>query len=1043
MINLNEREEKVLGYWKEHDIYKKIKDRNMGKKKFYFLDGPPNAYGLATHHLWVYTIKDAITKYRRFSGYHVHDRGGFDVHGLPIENKIERSLNLASKDDIEKKVGIAAFVKACKDYVDKEMPESVELLKRFGVTMDLETYYVPYRSQYISKGWGIFKTMYDKGLLYKDLKPMAYCPRCGTVLSAQGPEVEYKDESDNSIFVRYKIKSSPKAKLPSNTYLVIWTTTPWTLPANMSIAVNPNVEYVVVGINGTNYVVAKGRLAPFMQAVGKGNVVNDKIMGSELEGTTYSSPLEHKVAIQKKFSKYHKVILGEQFVTVTDGTGLLHVAPGHGPEDYILAKKNKIAVFSPIDKEGRYTEEAGDYKGLMVPKEANEVVISDLKASGDLLHSGSITHTYPHCWRCHSKLIYRATEQWFVKISRIKKKMLSQNEKIEWHPDFGQKWFADAVESSPDWCISRQRFWGAPIPIWVCAGCKEIEVMGSVKELVERAGLAHEPKDMDLHKPHIDGISFSCRKCGGTMKRVPDTIDVWYESGIAHTASLTDEEFAELYPADCITESLDQIRGWFATLLRTGVIAHGKTPFKRVLMGGMMKDEFGEEMHRSHGNAVSPQDLMGISSVDGWRLFCASKPRYMDLKLRKDELKEANNHVIMLYNIAELAKELSMLSGLDTKHVRRPSTTRLHSEDRWILSRLNTLIMTVNEKMDSYNIDEAVVSMRDFMVEDFSRFYIKLAKQRVSEASKAELKRLANLIGYILKNFIILMSIVTPFTSEHIYIDMFQEKDSVLLDDWPRSAKHMVDKELESDMAIVKESITALLNSREKAGLSLRWPVASATLEVTDDRSFSTLERLSLIVENSVNAKKLLLKRVGGVREEIKPLFARLGPDFKEKASAVSEAMKEVNAEELKSSVARQGYYELHTIKGTVLLKPEHFTIVQAVEKGEAVLFRYGKAFVDKEISTELKEETMLREVIRRIQMMRKDTKLTKLDHIAVEINASEGMLDIMKRHEKELGKLVKAKNIMLSRQSRNTPGFNYKDWDVLGDMFNIGIKKL
>ena len=906
--------------------------------------------------------------------------------------------------------------------------------------MDWDTYYVPYKSAYISKGWEIFKKMHGNGLLYKDLKPMAYCARCGTVLSAQGPEVEYADEKDNSIFVRYKVRSSPKLNLPENTYLVIWTTTPWTLPANMAIAVNPKVEYVVAVVEGLNYIVAKDRLDVFTNELGKSNIVKSNFMGSELEGTLYSSPLEGKVPAQKSFNKYHKVLLDEQLVSVSEGTGLLHVAPGHGPEDYLLAKRNKIPVFSPIDMHARYTEDAGAYKGIIVPKEANDAVLGDLKASGDLLFSGTLTHTYPHCWRCHSKLIFLATPQWFINVGKIKRKMLKQNEKISWHPQFAQKWFADAIESSPDWCISRQRYWGAPLPIWICEQCNEMEVVGSVKELMERSGMQKEPTDMELHKPHIDAVTLKCKKCAGTMKRVIDTVDVWYESGIAHTASLSEEEFARLYPADYITESLDQIRGWFSTLLRTGVAAHGKTPFRSVTIGGMMKDEFGGEIHRSHGNAVSTDDLLKLSSVDGWRLFVTSKPRYLDLKLKKDELREANNHVIMLYNISELAKEFSALSGFDLKGVKKPSMSKLQGEDLWILSRLNTLIEQVTRQLDDYSIDEAIGALRNFFVEDFSRFYLKFAKQRAADAGKGELRRIANITGYVLRNLVIMLSIATPFSCEHIYREMFaQNGESVFLAQWPKSTKKAVNPELEKNMEVVKDSITALLNSREKAGISLRWPVAMATLEVTSDSAYSALEKLSGIVENYVNAKKIVLKKVSGVKEEVKPVFAKLGPAFKEKAGAVANALKNASASDIRSSIDKQGYYLLNIGTGEVEIRPEQFTIVQGVEEGDAVLFKYGKAFVDENIPTELKEEALLREFERQVQLARKEINLKKTDKIELGYEALPDMQKIIEANAKKVKKDLGAASL----KSKLIEGMQHKEVNLEGAIVKISVKKI
>lgn len=1039
MINLKEREEKIVEYWKVYDIHKKLKQKNMGNKKFYFLDGPANAYGLAVHHLWVYTIKDLMLKYQRYKGMDVHDRPGFDVHGLPIENKIERKFNLRSKQDIEH-MGIDNFVKECKAYTEIEIKGSIELLKRFGVFMDFDNTYLPYTVDYINKGLQIFKKMYDRKLIYKGLKPLAYCPHCETVLSANGPEVEYKEISDNSVFVRFKVdEKKSRLKLSPDTYLVIWTTTPWTLPSNMAIAVNPKALYVVASSEGKDYIVAKDRLDAFTDAIGKSTVVKKEFYGSDLAGTGYTSPLVEQVPIQK-FAKYHRVLLSEAMVSLSEGTGLLHVAPGHGPEDFVLAKANRIPVFSPVDVHARYTDDAGKYEGLLLPDSANSAVMEDLRASGDLLFAGSLTHPYPCCWRCNSKLIYRATDQFFVNVEKIKKKMLSENQKIEWHPQFAQKWFADAVESSPDWCISRQRYWGAPLPIWVCDGCKEMEVLGSVNELVERAGLQKEPKDMELHKPHIDSITFKCRKCNGTMKRVPDIIDVWFESGIAHTASLTDEEFTRLYPADWISESLDQIKAWFSALLRTGVAANRKRPYLRVTIGGMMKDELGEEMHRNKGNAVTPKDIMEMVSVDGFRLWCSAKPRWQDLKLKKVELTDSDGDIIMLYNIAELVKEFASLSGYDLKQVKRPGTSQMGQEDLYILSRLNSLIVKFTDSMDSYEIDKAVSELRNFIVEDFSRFYLKFAKQRAVDASKGELKRIAALTGYVLYNAAIMLSISAPLCTEYIFINLFsKDGSSIFMEKWPKPRKKLIDERLESKMIIAKGVISAILNSREKAGVSLRWPISRAVVEVTDDSAYTALQEMAPIIESYTNAKKLEIIRVSGIKKEIRPLFAKIGPSFKERAGEVAEALKSADPDELIKAIDDSGEYLLRAGNGNVSIKAEHFTIVERAEEGDRVAFKYGAAYIDKELSNELKDEALLREFERNIQMMRKELKLSRLDSIELNYEAVGELMRIIPREIKRIKKGLRTKHIgtKLDRSAL------VRELEIKGELVNVSVKRV
>ncbi len=1038
MIDLKGREEKVLAYWKEHGVNGRVRARNKGRKKFYFLDGPPNAYGLAVHHLWVYTVKDLMLKYKRYRGFDVHDRPGFDVHGLPIENKIERRLNLKSKQEIEK-MGVENFVKACKDYAESGINGSIELLKRFGVFMDFDSTYIPYTATYINKGWQIFKRIYDKKLLYRGLKPLAYCPHCETVLSASGPEVEYKDAQDTSVFVRFKvIGKSSKIELSQDTYLVIWTTTPWTLPSNMAIAANPKAVYVAASLEGKDYIIAKDRLDVFTEAVGS-TVVKKEFYGSELVGTMYESPLAEQVPAQKKFAKYHRVLPGEAIVSLGEGTGLLHIAPGHGPEDFAVAKANGIPVFSPVDMHARYTADAGKYAGLEVPGAANEAVLKDLRASGDLLFEGQLVHSYPFCWRCGSKLIYRATDQFFINVGKIRRKMLSENQKVKWYPGFAQKWFADAVESSPDWCISRQRYWGAPIPLWICGACNAFEVMGSTKELELRAKLDAPLDDMHLHKPYIDRIEFGC-KCGGTMKRTPDLFDVWYESGISHTASLTDEEFVRLYPADWITESLDQIRGWFSTLLRTGVAANGRRPFNSVTIGGMMKDEIGEEMHRNKGNAITPDDIMRMVSVDGFRLWCASKPRWQDLKLKKSELRDSDGEIIMLYNIAELVKELSVISGYPSREVKRPGTSKLEPEDLYILSRLNSLISEFTEHMDSYQIDDAINKLRTFIIEDFSRFYLKFAKQRAVDATRGQLKRIAGLTSYVLYNISIMVSVAAPLAAEHIFSELFsKDGDSVFMEGWPKASARLVDKQLEGKMQIAKDAISAILNSREKAGVSLRWPISRAVVEVTGDDAYAALQELSGIVESYVNAKRLELKRVSGTKKEVVPLFAEIGPAFRGEAQAVADALKDASADEVLKAIETAGSYQLHTKNGMAEVTPKHFTVVERPEAAESASFRHGIAYIDKELSRELKDEALLREFERNIQMARKEMGLSRMDGIELNYEAVGELSRIIPMRMKELKRSIKARRIGKGIDSSAL----VKRFEIEGESVGVSLKKI
>ena len=1045
-MDLKDKEGQILNYWAESGINEKVRKANEANKKFYFLDGPPYASGeLGVHHVWVHTIKDLVLRYKRYKGLNVHDRAGFDVHGLPIEFKVEKKLNIQSKHDIEDRVGVETFVKACKDYAEEQVNGAIITFQRFGSSLDFKHVYLPYEDYYINKGWQLFKEMNSKKLLYKGHQPLAYCPRCETFLSAQGPEVEYADETDRSIFVKFKISESKGSHIQfdDNTYLVIWTTTPWTLPANMAIAVNPKELYVSAAINNENYVVAKARLDEFAARMDSSAIIRKEFYGSELEGTQFTSPLQAEVPMQKKFAKYHKVILSESFVSVKEGTGLLHVAPGHGPEDYKLGKQYKLPIFAPVDEHARYTNDVGKFANLYVPKEANDAVMATLKAGGSLLYEGSITHSYPHCWRCHSKLIVRAAEQWFINVQKIKNKMLKENEKITWYPESAREGFAEAIKSSPDWCISRQRYWGAPLPIWVCAECKEIEVIGSAEELRERAK-TKEPIS-NLHKPNVDRFTFECRKCKGIMQRVPDIFDVWYDSGISHTASLSDEEFKNLYPADWITESLDQIRGWFAALLRTSVAVYGKRSYNRVNIGGWMKDELGQQMHRHLGNITSANELIDMVSADGFRLWCSSHPRWLELRLKKDELIEADSNIITLYNVAALVKEFAQLSGNDTRIMKKPSLKKLEMEDAWILSRLNTLIENTTRNLDNYMIDVAVRDIRDFILEDLSRFYLKFAKQRAELATKPQLKRISKITAYVMNRTLLLSSVVMPFACESIYQELFSsDKNSIFMNRWPKPDRKFINKSLESDFDILKAASKNVLSLREKKGSKLRWPINSIIISCNDTSTITSMQRIETLLCMYTNSKSIKVVEGQVSKKMVKPLFAKLGPAFKENAPEVAEELSKSDADKVGESINKSGYYTLHTKSGNFNILPEHFATTENMQAEKGISFKCGSIDVnvdiDSELTEELKEEVLTREFIRRVQMMRKEMKLTRLDKVAVYAQMENDMAQILVKNREQIKSVTRSREITINKDMPEDA--NGKEWDIMGSMAKIAIRK-
>ena len=1031
-------EEEILKYWQEHGILEKWRAKNRGNKPFYFLDGPPYVSGeLHPGQIWVKGAKDIFIRYKRMRGYDVHDRAGYDVHGLPVEHAVEKSMGIKSKKELESKINVENFVKACREYVDSLIPKMNRDFLRFGVSLDFENAYIPYRRSYIEKAWDILKRLSEKGLLYKEGKPLTYCPSCETVLAQGTLEVEYSDESDPSIFVAFKVdtkRSKARINIDENTYLLIWTTTPWTLPANMSVAANPNEQYVKAKIGGKDLIFAKNRLDSVVSNLNESAIIEEEFYGKELEGIYYISPLEDEVPIQKSFRKYHKVIFSETMVSMSEGSGLVHIAPGHGLDDYKLGKENKIPAFSPVDQHSRYTKEAGKYEGLLVPNEANQKVMEDVEKKGLLLSKGTIVHSYPHCWRCGSKLIYKATDQWFLKITKIKKGLLNANKKVNWHPKEAKEWQANVLESSPDWCISRQRFWGIPIPIWKCDKCENIQVIGSMAELKEKALEKDYVNSLeDLHRPYIDRVTLKCDKCGSEMHRISDVFDVWFDSSIAFEASLSEEEFKRLFPADLILEGVDQLRGWFSSMLRSSVMLYKKAPYKEVVVDGMLLAEDGREMHKHLGNYIPISELIKITSADAYRLWFSSHTQWLDIPFKKSELKEAEKTLMILHNIANLINEYSDAIGYKSEKIKVSKKSEIN---KWIISRLNNLISYINESLDGYNLEKANSALREFILDDFSRFYLKMAKKRVIYGSKKEAEETIDTMKYVFYNTLILISPFAPFTAEKLYLENFAYKESIFLDEWPKYRKSLVDKELEQQFEIAISAMTAILNSREKARVKLRWPLSKATIEVKDDYALEAIEKLSPIIEDYTNIKKLEIKKVSGIEKIVKPIFQKIGPEFKENSQVVAEALKSSDANAIEEEIGKKGYYELHTEKGVFNIRPEHFVIIEKEQNTDAAKFEYGIAYVDPNLSNELVEEAIYRELARRIQIMRKELGLKKVDKIAIKYSTSGNLEKIIKAKYKEL---MKEANAVSIEESHDLKG---KKFDILEEEIIIEIEK-
>ena len=1051
MFDFIKNEEEVLHYWIDNDINKKIRAANKGNKAFYFLDGPPYASGnLHPGQIWVKSIKDILVRYRRMCSYDVHDRAGYDVHGLPIENKVEKTLGLNSKKEIELKIGIDNFIKYCTEYANSLIPNMTKDFVRFGASLDFDNPYLAYKDSFIERAWGILKTANEKGFLYSGSKPMLYCTHCGTVLAQGTLEIEYSDESDTSLFVEFQVNkkdSKPRIDITDKTYLLIWTTTPWTLPSNISVAVNPKERYVKLKLGEKSLILMKSRLDHILDLIDENAVIEAEFFGSELEGIFYINPLEEKIKKQEELRKFHKVLMAEELVSSSEGSGIVHIAPGHGVEDYALGKANSLPIFSTVDLSGKYNSDAGSFFGLSVPLDANVAILEELKKNDFLLATTKIKHSYPHCWRCKEKLLFLVTTQWFFNIQKIKNKLISENKKVAWHPAEGKQWMEDVLSNSPDWSIARQRYWGIPIPIWQCDSCNSIKVIGSKEELISSSVDSVIASNLtNLHRPYIDTVKIKCEKCGGNSTRVTDVFDVWFDSGIAFKASLSDDEFNSLFPADFILEGKDQLRGWFSTLLKIGVILYGKAPFKNVIIDGMLLAEDGREMHKSLGNYLSIDELLKITSADSYRLWCSSHTQWLDIQFKKDEIRESEKKISTIYNMFNLMDEYFLAIEYSPSKIKKPNMKNITEiSDKWILSRLSTTMKLVSEALERYDVQTANALLSDFSLNDLSRLYLKLLKKRIIYGDKKQAKTVLDILNYVLYNLIIMMAPFTPFTSEYLYLKNYknyaENLESIFLIKWPRANKKMIDASLESEFSVSNEVITAILNSRERSGIKLRWPLSKATIETTSEELTTSISKFYGIITEYTNIKTLEIKKVESMGKDIKPNFSTIGPDFKDKSNAVSEAIRSIDANELISSISKKGIYSLHTSKGVLDINSNHFTIIEKVQKENGVPFKYGLVYVDKEIDKKLREEALIREFERRVQLLRKDMNLKKPDVVDIYFTAPKELSEAILSNKEQVLHYINARKIEPSLS--NQESLPSKEFDIDGETLVLQIIKL
>lgn len=991
-------EKEIRDYWDSTDAYHKTKELRENGERFYFVDGPPYTSGHV--HMGTAlnkTIKDILLRYWRMNGYNVRDQPGFDMHGLPIEVQVEKKINVPgrvnkdgkpdevgvrSKKEIEDIIGIDNFVSTCKQHALTLQADMTEEFKELGVWMDWDHPYQTIKNDYIESAWWTIQKADERGLLDESSRVVTWCPRCETALAEA--EIEYWDETDPSVMVKFPLIDDP------NTSLLIWTTTPWTLPANLMVAAHPDMTYIKAVFSAEDrhekiicmesqaeYVMKKGGFTAF--------TVLEKYKGKDMVGMAYKPPFDIDPKYLKK-SEYLFKVVNADYVE-QDNTGLVHTAPGFGPDDYETGKRYGVAPFCPVGESGRYTEEFPMMEGRKV-KTVNEDIIKILDEKGLLLNSEKIKHRYGHCWRCKTPIIYRNTRQWFLSVPKVKERMLDEIDRVKWVPDWaGSTREKNWVDGARDWCISRQRYWGIPIPVWECK-CGEKKVIGQVAELKDGDGYTD---GMDLHRPWIDNVTFKCPKCGGVMRRVPDILDVWFDSGVAAWASFgypaKKEEFDKWWPCRFIVEAHDQTRGWFYSQLGAGVMSFDRAPYDEVMMHAWMLDTKGQKMSKSLGNVVEPKEVASEFGADAMRLYSvrANAPWddtcfQWDTKKNppmKEGPKNAWKVLNTFWNVVKFASMYMEIDEFDYKKY-DPEWMKLYFryEDRWMFSRTEKMKAAVTEGIESRELHKAARAIEDYIMEDLSKWYVKLVRDRSwTEDRDSQVDKLASYctLYYAIMQTAIVMSPFTPHISEEIYQHMGGEKTSIHMEDWPAVNVSYIHNDIESNMAVIQELVEDIATERAKMGSKLRWPLKQVFICGKDKAANKAVEMFEDVLKQQGNIKNIVY------------ITADKMPRDKEPCS-----------------------------------------------------YSGGQMIIDFDVTPEIEAEGYARELIRRIQQMRKDMKLNVEQYIDIRVSAEDYLVKLFGTWKDFIAGEVRAKSIEFT-----APEEGMKSWDITGKDVKILVLPL
>ena len=999
-FNVTAMEEGVLKFWKQAEIFKKTIEQREGAPEYVFYEGPPTANGKpGVHHVLARAFKDMFPRYKIMRGYHVSRRGGWDTHGLPVEIEVEKQLGFNNKHQIEE-YGIEKFNELCKKSVFTYIQDWERLTDRIAFWVDLEDAYVTYTNDYIESVWWILKNFWDKDLLYKGYKVVPYCPRCGTPLSDHEVALGYDEATDPSVFVRMPLVDKP------DTSLLVWTTTPWTLPGNVGVAAHPDVDYVTVerDNNGTKekLILAKSLVE---KVFGDEEVkVIETFKGKKLKGTKYQ-PLFTFMPPDKPA---HYVVLGE-FVTTEDGTGLVHMAPAFGQEDMEMAKEHDLPVLMTVLPDGTFVSEVTPWRGTFV-KDADPLIIEDLRARGLLYKSESYTHTYPFCWRCGTPLLYYARESWYIRTSAFRDKLVALNNTINWVPEHIKTGrFGNWLENNIDWALSRERYWGTPLPIWECESCKHREGVGSVKELSEKAG--RDLSELDLHRPFVDQVHWNCPDCGGKMTRVPDLIDVWFDSGSMPVAQWhypfeNKEKFESQFPADYICEAVDQTRGWFYSLHAISTLLFEQVSYKNVICLGHILDADGQKMSKSKGNVIAPWDVLAVHGADAfrWYLYTATPPG-QERRFSSELVGEViRSFTLTLWNVYSF---FVTYANLD-----KPTVTTMpiatSDLDRWLLSELNVLVRNVTEAYENYDVTNATRPVEAF-VEKMSTWYLRRSRRRFWKSESDSDKQAAYSTLYTaLVTVAKLLAPSMPFLADELYQNLVRSVDqsapeSVHLAKWPEVLSEMIDESLNRDMALVMRLVSLGHSARQKANRKVRQPLAEAAFSVGNVSERKVVETYADLFTDELNVKRvrLLDSSTEAVSHTVKPLPKQLGQKYGNKFPAIQKAILTMNAEEAAHTLLQGKSLNVTADGETYQILPEEVEVKAVAKEGFAVAEEaaYVAALVT-DLTPELIQEGLAREFVRRVQDLRKNAELDVADRIELFLEASAGLRSAVEAHK-------------------------------------------